>query len=248
MHPLQVEQPQVSLFSQPTLLQEAQNAIPAPRTKLGPQLEAEWWRLLYLYNREFWFLWKQCFQRRHCWLTCTLWHAANPDSFLQAFCTDPNDCSCLSPVNHIFFFFFLIKDYSSDVPSNIFIICFSFTSSIGLVSINRIIMRTRILNRSAVRADLFQAAPNTLPLTFLKIKLVCNRSTLLSSQVGTQHPPIVPQQDTKSKLRNCSLSFICKGYYSTVETIRLTWQKAVKLSYDDGKWVVKLCWKFRRDE
>lgn len=145
-------------------------------------------------------------------------------------------------------FFFLIKDYSSDVPSNIFIICFSFTSSIGLVSINRIIMRTRILNRSAVRADLFQAAPNTLPLTFLKIKLVCNRSTLLSSQVGTQHPPIVPQQDTKSKLRNCSLSFICKGYYSAVETIRLTWQKAVKLSYDDGKWVVKLCWKFRRDE
>lgn len=146
------------------------------------------------------------------------------------------------------FFFFLIKDYSSDVPSNIFIICFSFTSSIGLVSINWIIMRTRILNRSAVRADLFQAAPNTLPLTFLKIKLVCNRSTLLSSQVGTQHPPVVPQQDTKSKLRNCSLSFICKGYYSTVETIRLTWQKAVKLSYDDGKWVVKLCWKFRRDE
>lgn len=104
MHPLQVEQPQVSLFSQPTLLREAQNAIPAPRTKLGPQLEAEWWRLLYLYNREFWFLWKQCFQRWHCWLTCTLWHAANPDSFLQAFCTDPNDCSCLSPVNHIFFF------------------------------------------------------------------------------------------------------------------------------------------------
>lgn len=154
MHPLQVEQPQVSLFSQPTLLQEAQNAIPAPRTKLGPQLEAEWWRLLYLYNREFWSLWKQCFQRRHCWLTCTLWHAANPDSFLQAFCTDPNDCSCLSPVNHIFFFF-LIRDYSSDVPSNIFIICFSFTSSIGLVSINRIIMRTRILNRSAIKGRSF---------------------------------------------------------------------------------------------
>lgn len=242
---------QFSLFSQPTFLREVQNPIPAPVTKLGSQLEAEgWcqaepWRLLYLYNREFWFLWKQCFQQWHCWLTfsftcCKSW-------FFFASLLHESKWLFLFAFNesHPFFFnrrlFICCAIQCIYNPSQLHFIC-------RLSKHQPDHYENKILNRSVVRADLFQAAPKTLPLAFLKIKLVCNRSTLLSSQVGIQHPPAVPQQDTKNKLCNCSLSFICKGYYSTVETIRLAWQKAVKLSYDNSKWVVKLCWKFRRDK
>lgn len=66
-------------------------------------------------------------QQWHCWLTFSLWHTTAPDLFLQAFCTNPSDCSyiCLKKTWMRF-----IEDYLCDV----FIARPSFTSSASLIS------------------------------------------------------------------------------------------------------------------
>lgn len=124
------------------------------------------------HNREFWFLWKQRSQELHCWLTFSLWHTLqiqilfrNPFTQIQVIVP-----TFIFNESHHFFFRLFLWCALQHIYNLSQLHVIRKLNKYSPYRIIQIIMKTKILNRNAIRTDLFQAAPRTLSCMFLKMK------------------------------------------------------------------------------